>query len=54
MSIQINEPRTKLVRIDTKMIYYLKMEAARSKRTIRSLVEEGVAMVLEAESADSR
>lgn len=52
MSIQVDEPKTKMVRIDTKLLYYLKVEAARSKRTIRSLIEECATMVLEQETVD--
>jgi len=46
MSKQINSNETGLVRIDASWLYYAKLEAAKQRRSIKSLVEEGLEFVL--------
>jgi len=46
MSQQVDKKPTKQVRIDSSMHQLLKIKAARSGRTIRELVEEGLSEVL--------
>jgi len=46
MSQQVDKKLTKQVRIDSSMHYLLKVKAAKSGRTIRELVEEGLSEVL--------
>jgi len=46
MSQQVDKKLTKQVRIDRSMHYLLKVKAAKTGRTIRELVEEGLSEVL--------
>ncbi|EKD80205.1 MAG: hypothetical protein ACD_40C00179G0006 [uncultured bacterium] len=46
MSKQVNSNSTKLVRIDAHWLYYAKLEGVRQGRTVKSLVEEGLGLVL--------
>ncbi len=46
MSRQVDNKYTKQVRIDSSLHRLLKIEAAKSNRTIKELVEEGLAEVL--------
>jgi len=41
-SKQINKTETRLVRLNASIVYWLKMEAAKQNRTMRSLVEESL------------
>ena len=43
---QSDKKTTKQVRIDSRLHYYLKLEAAKRSRTIRELVEGGLVEVL--------
>lgn len=46
MSKQVNSNKTGLVRIDAHWLYYAKLEGTRRRRTVKSLVEEGLELVL--------
>lgn len=49
-SQQVNKNPTKQVRIDTELHRLLKIQAARSRTSIRALVEQGLAEVLDAKT----
>jgi len=46
MSKQVNKETTKLVRIDARWHQYAKLEAARLGRSVKSLLEEGLAAII--------
>ena len=46
MSKQVNKKKTTLVRIDSKLHYELKIEAAKRGLTMRTLLEAGLSEVL--------
>lgn len=46
MGKQVNSNNTKLVRIDARWVYHAKLEGVKRGRTVKSLVEEGLELVL--------
>jgi predicted HicB family RNase H-like nuclease len=47
MSKQVNKETTKLVRIDARWHQYAKLEAAKLGRSVKSLLEEGLAAIMD-------